>query len=133
MQEKYASRVRRRSSLSRRSSRLLRRSFGQSSKANLVSYAASELYQRYMNLSSVVAVEPLIVNHARGALIWDEDAKEYVDCFGGIAVTNAGHCDPRILEAAREQMGRVVHCGSLLYHIPVVGQTAQRLAEVTPG
>jgi len=98
-----------------------------------MSHATSDLYQRYMNLSSVGAVEPLIVDHARGAVIWDEDGKQYVDCFGGIAVVNAGHCDPRILEAAREQMRRVVHCGSLLYHIPVVGQAAQRLAEVTPG
>src|SRR5436309_15950674 len=76
----------------------------------LMSNAAISLYERYMNLSSIASMEPIVVDHARGALIWDSDAKEYVDCFGGIAVINAGHCDPRVLEAAREQMERVVHC-----------------------
>src|SRR5262249_44847527 len=58
---------------------------------------------------------------------------DYLDCFSGISVVNAGHNHPRILAAAREQMEQLVHCCSYVYHVPVVGQLAEKLAEVTPG
>jgi 4-aminobutyrate aminotransferase-like enzyme len=45
---------------------------------------------------------------------------------------NAGHNHPRILAAAREQMEQLVHCCSYVYHVPVVGELAARLATVAP-
>jgi 4-aminobutyrate aminotransferase/(S)-3-amino-2-methylpropionate transaminase len=38
-----------------------------------------------------------------------------------------------VVEAAREQLGRFIHCGTYLYEVPVVGELAARLAGVTPG
>lgn len=97
------------------------------------SATAVDLYRQFVNLSFVAGVEPITVERARGAVIWDTDGRKYIDCFAGIAVVNTGHCDPRIVKAAQEQMAQLVHCGSYLYHVPVVGEFAARLAAVTPG
>jgi 4-aminobutyrate aminotransferase-like enzyme len=44
----------------------------------------------------------------------------------------ARHNHPRILAAARAQMEQLVHCCSYVYHVPVVGELAARLAALTP-
>lgn len=98
-----------------------------------VKMSTVDLYRQFVNLSFVAGVEPITVERARGAILWDTEGREYIDCFAGIAVVNAGHCDPRIVKAAQEQMAQLVHCGSYLYHVPVVGELAARLAAVTPG
>ncbi len=94
---------------------------------------AREQYTRYV--LSVVArgVEPIVVARASGRTLVDTEGREYLDCFSGISVVNAGHNHPRVVTAAREQLERLVHCGSYLYHVPVVGELAERLAAITPG
>ena len=73
-------------------------------------------YQEYVNTSCVKAVEPLVIESAEGAVIRDTAGKEYLDCFAGIAVVNAGHCNPEVIEAAKKQMDKLVHCCSYVYH-----------------
>jgi 4-aminobutyrate aminotransferase len=95
--------------------------------------SAVERFLRYVNLSAVAGVEPITVDRGRGAELWDVDGKQYLDCFAGISVVSTGHSHPRVVEAAREQMERFIHCGTYLYQVPVVGELAARLATVTPG
>ena len=90
-------------------------------------------YQRYVNTSFVKAVEPVVVDRARSATVTDVDGKTYTDLFAGIAVVNAGHVHPRVADAARQQIDRLVHCCSYVYHVPVVADLAERLAAITPG
>jgi 4-aminobutyrate aminotransferase/(S)-3-amino-2-methylpropionate transaminase len=77
-------------------------------------------------------VEPIVVVRARGRTLTADDGRSYLDCFSGISVVNAGHNHPRILAAAREQMEQLVHCCSYVYHVPVVGELAERLASIMP-
>jgi 4-aminobutyrate aminotransferase/(S)-3-amino-2-methylpropionate transaminase len=98
-----------------------------------VTTTAADEFLRYVNLSSVAGVEPITVDHGRGAELWDVDGRRYLDCFAGISVVSTGHSHPRVVEAAREQMERFIHCGTYLYQVPVVGQLAACLAKVTPG
>jgi 4-aminobutyrate aminotransferase-like enzyme len=77
-------------------------------------------------------VEPLVIVAAKGRSLIADDGQAYLDCFSGISVVNAGHNHPRILAAAREQMEQLVHCCSYIYHVPVVGELAARLATLTP-
>ena len=71
-----------------------------SSGMNVVGEAAHEQtlsrYRDYVATSFVAAVEPIAVGKAEGATIWDQDGKEYIDGFAGIAVVNAGHGNPRV-------------------------------------
>ncbi len=90
-------------------------------------------YARFILPVVALGVEPIVVASAEGRTITAQDGRRYLDCFSGISVVNAGHNHPRILAAAREQMEKLVHCCSYVYHVPVVGQLAEKLAEITPG
>ena len=90
-------------------------------------------YAEYVMPVVAKAVEPLVVASGKGRTLVGDDGKEYLDCFSGISVVNAGHNHPKILAAAKAQMEKLVHCCSYVYHVPVVGELAERLAAVTPG
>jgi len=78
-------------------------------------------------------VAPLVVEKASGVTVTDVNGREYLDCFAGISVVNAGHCNPEIVAAAKAQMDKVVHCSSYLYHVQPVADLAEKLAQITPG
>jgi 4-aminobutyrate aminotransferase len=92
-----------------------------------------ELYDRYVITTMVPGFEPIEVERASGTTVHGSDGNDYLDCFSGIAVTNAGHCHPKVVAAAKEQMDRLVHCCTYVYYNPRAGELAQRLAEITPG
>ena len=92
-----------------------------------------EKYQKYVTTSFVASIEPVVFDHASGATVVDTDGKEFIDCFAGIAVSNAGHRHPKVIEAAKAQMDKLVHAGTYIYHVPVVADLAERLAGITPG
>jgi 4-aminobutyrate aminotransferase/(S)-3-amino-2-methylpropionate transaminase len=92
-----------------------------------------EKYRKYVNTSFVEQVEPVVLVGGQGAVVTDAEGRSYVDCFAGIAVTNAGHSNQAVLDAATEQMRKLVHCCSYIYYVPVVADLAELLAQVTPG
>ncbi|MBI2838955.1 MAG: aspartate aminotransferase family protein [Acidobacteria bacterium] len=92
-----------------------------------------EQYNQFLMPVAAKGVEPVVVVSGRGRTLTGADGKSYLDCFAGISVANAGHNHPRIVAAAREQMEKLVHCCSYVYHVPVVGELAERLAAITPG
>ena len=92
-----------------------------------------EKYARYVNTAFMKKVQPVVFEEARGSKVYDESGKEYIDCFAGIAVTNAGHANPQIAEAAKSQMDRFFHCCSYYYYVKPVADLAEKLAHITPG
>lgn len=58
---------------------------------------------------SLGIVHPITLSHGRNAEVWDVAGKRYIDFVGGIGVLNLGHCHPRIVEAVREQAGKLTH------------------------
>ncbi len=95
--------------------------------------STAQQYDKYMITSMLAGVEPIVVEKASGCTVTGTDGKEYLDCFAGIAVINAGHCHPKVIAAAKAQMDKLVHCCTYVYYSPTAGQFCQRLAEVTPG
>ncbi len=77
--------------------------------------------------------QPVVIEKAKGCTCTDINGRKYLDCFAGIAVVNAGHSHPKILEAAKKQMEKLVHCCSCVYMAPPVGELAEKLAQITPG
>jgi predicted acetylornithine/succinylornithine family transaminase len=71
---------------------------------------------------------PVEFVRGEGARLWDAEGNEYLDFLCGIGVTNLGHCHPRVVEAVREQVGRLMHVSNLFYTEP-----AMRLAERLSG
>jgi predicted acetylornithine/succinylornithine family transaminase len=61
------------------------------------------------------ARNPVQFVRGEGPRLWDEDGEEYLDFLAGISVLNVGHCHPRVVEAVREQAGRLTHASNLYY------------------
>ncbi len=94
---------------------------------------AKRLYDEYMITSMLSSIEPVVVDRAAGCTVCDESGKQFIDCFSGIAVCNAGHGHPKVLAAAKKQMEKLVHCCTYVYYNPKAGELGKKLAEVTPG
>ena len=75
---------------------------------------------------------PVEFVRGEGALLWDAEGKEYLDFLTGISVCSVGHCHPAVVEAVREQAGRLMHVSNLFYTEPMV-RLAERLSESSLG
>ena len=76
-------------------------------------------------VTDVVAVK------GEGSWLTDADGRRYLDFASGIAVTNVGHCHPRVVEAIQRQAAELVHTSVVTHHPPSV-RLAERLAALTP-
>ena len=92
-----------------------------------------KLYDEYLITSMVAGFDPVEVASARGCRVTDVDGTEYLDCFSGISVCNAGHGHPRVAAAAKAQIDELIHCCTYVYYSPQAGRLAERLAAITPG
>ncbi|MFP4382477.1 MAG: aspartate aminotransferase family protein [Spirochaetia bacterium] len=92
-----------------------------------------DLYQEYMITSMVSGFEDVEFMSAKDCTVTNRSGKEYLDCFSGIAVTNAGHGNREILDAAIEQMERWVHCCTYVYYNSPAANLAEKLSQITPG
>jgi predicted acetylornithine/succinylornithine family transaminase len=70
---------------------------------------------------------PVEFVRGEGALLWDAEGNEYLDFLCGISVTSLGHCHPRVVDAVREQVGRLIHTSNIFYTEPAM-RLAERLA-----
>lgn len=75
---------------------------------------------------------PVQFVRGEGARLWDEQGEEYLDFLAGLAVANLGHCHPKVVDAVREQAGRLVHVSNLFYTEPAM-LLAKRLSESSLG
>ena len=76
--------------------------------------------------------EPLPLDHGEGLYVWDVEGKRYLDFFGGILTTSVGHNNERVVEAVREQVGKLIH-SSTLYPNANHAALAEKIAEIAPG
>ena len=70
---------------------------------------------------------PVEFVRGEGAMLWDAEGREYLDFLAGISVCSVGHCHPDVVEAVREQAGRLMHASNLFYTEPMV-RLAERLS-----
>jgi len=89
-------------------------------------------YKDFVLTGFVKAVQPVVVASAEGCIIHDASGKDYLDCFAGISVVNAGHCNPKVIAAAKAQLDKLIHCASYIYHSPATGELAEKLASIMP-
>lgn len=52
---------------------------------------------------------PICLVKGKGSRVWDLEGKEYLDFFPGWAVSGIGHCHPIVVNAIREQAGKMLH------------------------
>lgn len=87
-----------------------------------------ELSQKY----SAHNYKPLdvVIHEADGVWMWDVDGNKYLDCLSAYSAVNQGHCHPRILQAAQDQMQRVT-LTSRAFRNDQMGPFLKELCELT--
>jgi 4-aminobutyrate aminotransferase len=73
------------------------------------------------------------IKQASNCVVEDYDGNEYLDVFSGISVTNVGHNNEAVVEAAKAQLDEFVHGCSYVHPNETVAELGERLAEITPG
>jgi 4-aminobutyrate aminotransferase/(S)-3-amino-2-methylpropionate transaminase len=89
-------------------------------------------YKDYVMTGFLKSVAPIVIDKASGATVTDINGREYLDCFAGISVVNAGHGNSQVIAAAKAQMDKLVHCSSYLYHVQPVADLAEKIAHIAP-
>jgi 4-aminobutyrate aminotransferase/4-aminobutyrate aminotransferase/(S)-3-amino-2-methylpropionate transaminase len=74
---------------------------------------------------------PPVLVRGEGAYLFDAGGRKYLDCFSGVSVVNAGHCNPEIVKAAVAQMQQLQHTTTVYLTEPML-QLARVLAELAP-
>jgi 4-aminobutyrate aminotransferase len=75
---------------------------------------------------------PVVVEHGEGVYLFDEAGRRYLDFTAGIGVTSTGHCHPRVVAAAQEQVGKLIHGQyTTVMHRPLL-ELSERLGSVLP-
>jgi 4-aminobutyrate aminotransferase len=86
----------------------------------------AELSQILKQATGVVAAR------GEGVHLYDEDGRRFLDFTAGIGVTSTGHCHPRVVEAAQQQVATLIHGQyTTVMHRPLLTLT-ERLSEVLP-
>jgi len=79
----------------------------------------------------VVKRLPVALVEGCGSRVRDVEGREYTDLMAGWGVTSIGHCHPALVEAIREQAGRLMQTTNLFYTLPQL-DLIDRLAELMP-
>lgn len=74
--------------------------------------------------------EPISIVDGEGRHVVDAEGNRYLDMFGGILTTMSGYRIPEVVEAIREQAGRMLHT-STLYLIESQIELAERIADLS--
>ena len=75
--------------------------------------------------------EPVIIAKAKGCVVTDVHGKDYLDLTAGYFVNNAGHCHPKIAEAASRQVREVLQVSGKHGSVPMV-RLAEKLITLAP-
>lgn len=79
------------------------------------------LYQRF----------PIVIDRGKGAKVWDDAGKEYIDCMAGYGVALVGHCNDRVVEAIKDQIEKLMVCHMSTYNT-ARSTMLKKLSKVVP-
>ncbi|MQA60174.1 MAG: aminotransferase class III-fold pyridoxal phosphate-dependent enzyme [Actinophytocola sp.] len=75
---------------------------------------------------------PVVADHGEGVYLYDAEGNRHLDFTAGIGVTSTGHCHPRVVRAAQEQVGKLIHGQyTTVMHEPLL-KLAKRMGDVLP-
>lgn len=71
---------------------------------------------------------PVCLVRGEGSYVWDAEGRRYLDFFPGWGCNLLGHCPPGVVEAVRDQVGRLIHVPNTWYTEPQ-GRWAELLSQ----
>ena len=96
---------------------------------NIIRTSTADLYDAHVMKNYARA--PLTLVRGRGAQVWDDQGRAFLDFTSGIAVSALGHCHPALVRALEEQSRTLWHASNH-YYIPRQIELAEALLAVTP-
>lgn len=76
---------------------------------------------------------PLVFVKGKGSKLIDVHGKTYLDFFPGWGVGNLGHCHPKVMQAVRDQISKLIFIPNNYYHIPQAKLAKEIIACSFPG
>ncbi len=98
----------------------------------VVQSAADWLARDEVALAAVLGrITDLVAVRGEGSWLVDVEGRRTLDLASGIAVTNVGHCHPRVVAAVQEQAAALLHTSVTAHHTRSI-ELAERLRELVP-
>jgi len=82
--------------------------------------------------SGVYFKRDITIVRGKGALVWDENGNEYIDCVSGQGVANIGHCHPELVQTIEQQSNMLITCPEIFYN-DQRSKLLTKLSELSPG
>lgn len=79
------------------------------------------------------AMQPMVVDRAKGIYFWDTDGKRYMDFNSQLMCVNIGHGDERVINAVKAQMDNLCYVAPTAATTPIRAELGRLLKEITPG
>ena len=73
----------------------------------------------------------IVIVRGKGAKLYDEQGREYIDCAANVGVSNIGHGNPSVARAIHDQYLELGNCYSMFYN-PVRAKLAEKLIGLAP-
>jgi acetylornithine/LysW-gamma-L-lysine aminotransferase len=81
--------------------------------------------------ANVFSKRPVVLTRGKGALVWDINGKEYVDCSTSYGVALLGHCHPKVVAAIQAQAEQLITCHGCYYN-DKRAEFVEKLVHITP-
>ena len=88
-----------------------------------------DIENRFM--ANVFSKKPIVLTRGKGALVWDINGKEYLDCSTSYGVALLGHCHPKVVAAIQAQAEQLITCHSGYYN-DKRAEFITKLVKITP-
>jgi 4-aminobutyrate---pyruvate transaminase len=101
--------------------------------SNLATRDVETLIHPYTHLAGLRETGPLILERGEGVWVYDTEGRPYIEGMAGLWCTALGYSNSELVEAAREQMGKLpfTHLFSGRSHDPAF-ELAEKLKEIAP-
>ncbi len=76
--------------------------------------------------------KPVLFVSGRGMRLFDDGGREYLDFMSGIGTVNLGHSHPAVVEAVRDQIGKLTHITNL-FHVEHRAELAAQIVDLFGG
>jgi acetylornithine/LysW-gamma-L-lysine aminotransferase len=90
---------------------------------------AKELEERFA--LDIYPRREITIVRGEGALLWDDQGNEYIDCTAGVGVANVGHAHPAVAKAIAAQAAQLVTSPGIFYN-DTRGRLMQKLVSLAP-
>ncbi len=74
---------------------------------------------------------PIVWERARGVHVWDAEGRRYLDLTAAFGVAAAGHANPRVVQAGRRQMAKLLHAMGDVHPHALKAELARELSRIT--